>query len=240
MRWYTERNDIVRVSAAGKGIFQILRTMSYRYAQLTPLLNGWVTIVLCGVVGMALAVLLSFLRPLEYSSTTRILITQELGAVDAYTASRSSERIADDLANIVYTSAFFDKVMTSGYEIDSSYFSDDEIKRRQQWEDAISASVSRSSGLLSITAYHTDVDQAEELATAVAYVLTTEGWTYTSGGNITVQVVDEPLDSRYPVRPNLLVNGFSGLVLGLLGGSGYLLIAAERLRRRHQFMHDEG
>ena len=32
---------------------------------------------------MALAVFLSFLRPLEYSSMTRILITQDLGAVDA-------------------------------------------------------------------------------------------------------------------------------------------------------------
>jgi capsular polysaccharide biosynthesis protein len=213
--------------------------MAYRYAQLTPLIHGWTTILLCGVIGAALAILLSFLRSLEYSSTTRILITQELGAVDAYTASRSSERIADDLANIVYTSTFFDKVMNSGYIIDTTYFSDDEIKRREQWERAVSTSVSRSSGLLSITAYHTDVDQAEELATAVAYVLTTQGWTYTSGGNITVQVVDAPLNSRYPVRPNLLVNGFSGLVLGLLGGSGYLLLSAERLRRRHQFMHEE-
>lgn len=213
--------------------------MAYRYAQLSPLLNGWLTIVLAGVIGAAVAILLSLLRPLEYSSTTRILITQELGAVDAYTASRSAERIADDLASVVYTSTFFDKVMSSGYAIDSDYFSQDEIKRRTQWQDAVSASVSRSSGLLSVTAYHTEVDQAEELATAVAYVLTTEGWTYTSGGNITVQVVDAPLNSRYPVRPNLLVNGFSGLVLGLLGGAGYLLIGAERMRRRHQFMHDE-
>ena len=69
--------------------------MAYRYAQLSPLLSGWVTILLSGVIGMALAVGLSFLRPLEYSSTTQILITQELGAVDAYTASRSAERIAD-------------------------------------------------------------------------------------------------------------------------------------------------
>jgi capsular polysaccharide biosynthesis protein len=212
--------------------------MAYRYAQVTPLLEGWLTILLCGIVGMALAVLLSFARSLEYSSTTRILITQELGVVDAYTASRSAERIADDLANIVYTSTFFAKVMASGYNIDPTYFSDDEIARRKEWENAITASVSRSSGLLSITAYHPDVTQAEELAQAVAYILTTQGWTYTSGGNITVQVVDDPLNSRYPVRPNLLVNGFSGLVLGLLGGAGYLLITAERTRRRHRFIDE--
>lgn len=213
--------------------------MAYRYARLTPLLEHWVMVMLCGVIGMALAVALSFLRPLEYSSTTRILITQELGAIDAYTASRSSERIADDLSSIVYTSTFFDKVMASGYAIDTTYFSSDKIKRRKEWEKAVHASVSRSSGMLSVTAYHTDVDQAQEIATAVAYILTTQGWTYTSGGNITIQVVDEPLNSRYPVRPNLLVNGFSGLILGFLGGAGYMLILTERLRRRHQFMHED-
>lgn len=213
--------------------------MQYRYTQFSPLVKEWTTILLAGVLGTALAILLSFLRSLEYSSTTRILITQELGAVDAYTASRSAERIADDLANIVYTSTFFSKVLASGYDIDETYFSDDQITRREEWEDAISASVSRSSGLLSITAYHPDVTQAEELATAVAYVLTTEGWTYTSGGNITVQVVDAPLNSRYPVRPNLFVNGMSGFVLGAIGAAGYVLLASERLRRRHQFMHED-
>lgn len=212
--------------------------MSHRYLQLSPILTGWRVIVLCAVSGMALAILLSFLRPLEYSSTTRILITQDLGAVDAYTASRSSERIADELAGIVYTSTFYEKVMNSGYDIDTSYFPEDEIKLRKKWAKAISASVSRSSGLLTIKAYHPDVTQAEELALATSYVLTTQGWTYTSGANITVQVVDDPLNSRYPVRPHLLVNGISGLVLGLLAGAGYVVIAAERSRRRHQLVHE--
>ncbi len=212
--------------------------MSQRYLQLSPLLTGWPIILLCGVSGMALAILLSFLRPLEYSSTTRILITQDLGAADAYTASRSAERIADELAGIVYTSTFYSKVMEAGYNIDTTYFPEDEIKLRKKWEKAISASVSRSSGLLTIKAFHPDVTQAEELALATSYVLTTQGWTYSSGSNITVQVVDAPLNSRYPVRPNLLVNGMSGLVLGLLGGAGYLLIVGERSRRRHQLVHE--
>ncbi|MCR4312057.1 MAG: hypothetical protein NUV56_02110 [Candidatus Uhrbacteria bacterium] len=212
--------------------------MPHRYLQLSPILTGWRVIALCGVSGMALAILLSFLRSLEYSSTTRILITQDLGAVDAYTASRSAERIADELAGIVYTSTFYKKVTDSGYNIDTSYFPEDEIKLRKKWEKAISASVSRSSGLLTVKAFHPDVTQAEELALATSYVLTTQGWTYTSGANITVQVVDEPLNSRYPVRPNLLVNGVSGLVLGLLGGAGYVFIAAERSRRRHQLVHE--
>lgn len=213
--------------------------MSYKYTQLTPILNGWPTILLFSALGVVLAVLLSLIRPLEYSSTTRILITQELGVVDAYTASRSAERIADDLSSIVYTSTFYDKVMNAGFDIDQSYFPADPTKERNKWEKTITASVSRSSGLLAIKAYHPDVKQAQQIAQAVAYVITTQGWTYTSGGNITVQVVDDPLNSRYPVRPNIPVNAVSGLFLGAIGGAAYIFIQSERLRRRHQMVHTD-
>lgn len=213
--------------------------MSQGGVSLAPLLMNWRAIAFAGALGMVCAVLLSFVQPLEYSSTTRLLITQELGAVDAYTASRSAERIADDLAAVVYTSTFYDKVMSSGYPIVESYFPDDALKRRDMWEDAVAVSVSRSSGLLTVRAFHPDVSQAEEMARAVAYVLSTQGWTYTSGGNISVQIVDEPLNSRYPVRPNLVVNGLSGLVLGLLAGAGYVMIMTERYARRHQITHED-
>lgn len=213
--------------------------MSTSSSSFYPLLRNWRTLAFAGAFGLVVAILISFIQPLEYSSTTRLLITQELGAVDAYTASRSAESIADALVSIVYTSGFYDKVMASGYPVVEGYFSQDDLDRRKQWTKAISVSVSRTNGLLTVVAYHSDVTQAEELARAVAFVLSTQGWTYTSGGNIAVQIVDDPLNSRYPVRPNLPVNGFSGLVLGLLAGAGYTLLQTERLNRRHQVFHTD-
>lgn len=212
--------------------------MVQRYTRVTPIISGWPTIFLISAVGLLLGVLLSFIGPLEYSSTTRILITQELGAVDAYTASRSVERIADDLATAVYTTKFRDSVLDGTYDIDMSYFPEDEDKLRKKWEKAISTSVLRSTGFLTIKVYHPDVNEAEKLALAVAEVLTQEGWTYTSGGNITVQLVDEPLNSRWPVRPNIFINAFSGFILGAIAGVGYIMIQVERVSRRHQILHD--
>lgn len=208
------------------------------YTRVTPLISGWPTIFLMAAVGLLLGVLLSFIGPLEYSSTTRILITQELGAVDAYTASRSVERIADDLATAVHTTKFRESVFEDS-AIDLSYFPEDEERLRNKWEKAITTSVLRSTGFLTIKAYHPDVNEAEKLSLAVAEVLTQEGWTFTSGGNITVQLVDEPLNSRWPVRPNILVNAFSGFILGAIAGIGYILIQVERVSRRHQILHDE-
>lgn len=208
------------------------------YNRFTPILSGWPMIFLLAAIGLLLGVVLSFVRPLKYSSTVRILITQELGTVDAYTASLSVERIAEDLVSVVHTSSFYEKV-TSSYEIDEAYFQGDEIKRRKKWERTVVASVSRGSGLMTIKAYHTDPLEAEAIASAVASVLIEKGWTYTSGSNITVQLVDDALNSRWPVRPNILINAFSGFVLGLIVGAAYILIQVERVRRRHQLIHGE-
>lgn len=205
----------------------------------SALLNFWHTVVIMAAVGILLGVVLSLLRPLAYSSTVRLLIIQQLGTVDAYTASRSAERVAEDITNIIYTTTFFDKVMATSNQINKEYFPTDPNKRRKEWGRTVSATVTRGTGLLTIAVYHPDVQQAELIARALSSVIVTEGWQYTSGGSISIQLVDDPLDSRWPVRPNIPLNAFAGGVLGGLAGVAYIVLKAERIRRRHQLVHEE-
>lgn len=206
----------------------------------TVLVRGWAKIVSMAFVGLVIALPVSFLQPLKYSSTVRLLILQENAtSLDAYTASRSVERLAENLSTIVYTTSFFNQVMSAGFDIDQSIFPDREDKKRKTWEKMVSASVSRGNGLLSLVAYHVDVDQAEQIVNAMSYILTQQATSYLSGGDISVRVVDTPLNSRWPTRPNIPANAFSGLVLGGLAGVGYVLLQAERVRRRHQLIDEE-
>lgn len=192
------------------------------------------------LLGLVVALLVSLLQPLKYSSTVRLLVRQDIGtAVDAYTASRSEERIAEDLATVVYTTTFFDDVINAGFSIDGTYFPEADYKRRREWSRTLDATVTRGSGFMTVSAYHTDVEQAEQVVRAVAFVLTQNAGDYTSGSNITVKLIDAPLNSRWPVRPNLLANGLSGLVLGGLFGIGFVLVQYEKLRRRHQLIHED-
>lgn len=193
-----------------------------------------------GLLGLILALIVSFVQPLKYSSTVRLLILQNVGSgVDAYTASRSEERIADNLSTLIYTSTFFDQVMNAGFDIDQTIFSVDPTRQRKEWGRTVKATVTRGSGLLSVTAYHQDVDQAEQLVRAIAFVLTDRVGEYTSGGNVSVRLVDEPLNSRWPVKPNVLVNLLSGFVLGGFVGVTFVLLQTDRIRRRHQFVHED-
>jgi len=192
------------------------------------------------VVGLVAALLLCLVQPLKYSSTVRLLVMQDLGSTtDAYTASRSEERIAENLSTIVYTTTFFDEVMGAGYSIQERYFPTKDYKKRQEWAKTVDATIARGSGLMTITAYHQDVSQAEQIARAVASVLTDKADEYTSGGGVQVKLIDAPLNSRWPVKPNILANAVSGAVLGGLAGIGFVLMQYEKIRRRHQFVHED-
>lgn len=212
--------------------------MREEISPLTLLWRGWPTVLFCAALGLALAAGLSFLRPLEYSSTTRILITLKTTTVDAYEAARSVESIADQLAGLLPTSEIYKSVFASSYSIDQSVFAQNNpTKFARQWARAVEASVQRGSGLLTIRAYHTNPRQAQELANAVAFVFVTKGWDLSSGTGVTLKVVDEAVNSRYPVRPNFLLNGVSGFVIGFLVGSGYIFLEDARKRGAHRVVH---
>ncbi len=207
---------------------------------LKDILHGWHTVIMFGLLGLVLALIISFLQSPQYSSTVRLLILQDVGSgVDAYTASRAEERIADNLSTLIYTSTFFDQVLTSGFSIDENIFPQDDSKRRKQWGKMVDATVARGSGLLSVTVYHTNVEQAQQIVRAVGHVLTQRVGEYTSGGAVSVTLVDDPLNSRWPVKPNVLVNFLSGLILGGFVGVAYVLLQTERIRRRHQLIHED-
>lgn len=191
----------------------------------------WKTIAVSALIVMVAAALLSFVRPLEYSSTMRLLIIQKAGVnLDPYTAIRSAERIADNLSQVIYTSVFYDKVTEAGFAIDKTYFKAAENKRREQWAKMVTTQVTHETGFLEVTVYHRDKDQASEIARAIAFVLTTEGNDYIGGHDLEIQLVDTPLQSRFPVRPNIPLNAFLGAVIGTILSSLYV-VAGEARRK---------
>jgi capsular polysaccharide biosynthesis protein len=189
-------------------------------------LRGWKKIMLFGLLAMVVAVGLSLTQKLKYSSTIRMLIIQPSSLnVDPYTAIRSAEQIGNNLAQVVYTTDFFTKVTNApNFAIDPTYFPDNDAKRRKLWSQTVSVRVENGTGLLNITVYHPNKDQATAIAQAIGYVMTNQGANYVGGTALQIKLVDEPLVSNFPVKPNLAVNGFTGLILGALFGAIYVIL----------------
>lgn len=170
------------------------------------------------LVGAILAVLGTGLTmiifPLKYGASATILVMPHAApSLDPYTTSKAAERIGQNLAEVIHSSQFFGRVLAASTGIDQTYFPTDELQRRQLWNNSVDASVIYNTGILQITAYHPDKIQAVGLAGAVAGVLTASGNDFALSG-ADYRLLDTPVASRFPAKPNLAVVA----VVGFLGG----------------------
>ncbi len=198
---------------------------------LNILKRQWRTIFLITGGAIALALILSLVQPFQYSAKTRILVIPASSGLDAYSALKSAEAIGENIAQVIYTTSFFDKVIQDNPNI-QNVWSTDETKKRRQWEDMIKTEVLYGTGMVDITVYHQDKNQAVLLASTIADVLSKEGKNYFGMPGLQIIMVSSPLLSKYPVRPNILLNVFMGLLLGLLGGITFAILTYHPALRR--------
>lgn len=196
-------------------------------ARLSPLQSvwrSWSFILAASFLGSVLAVALSLIQPLQYASSIRLLITQPAStSLDAYTVLKSNERIAQSLSQLIYTSTFFENILSQAKGVNIAYFPQDEYDRRKLWQKTVTTGVEPNSGLMTVTIYHAERSQARALVLAAADELTKQAPNY-FGLSVRLQVIDAPLDSRWFARPDFLTNAFSGLILGFLVGIGWVVV----------------
>ena len=199
-------------------------------------LNRPIKIILIGMmVGLALAAAYTFFQPRLYAATARVLVTQTAASgLDPYTAIKTSERVGASLSQLINTSTFMKTALAraqgfSEYDFFYRPKTDapaDDAGRLAIWNAAVSAKTVTDTGILKITVFHPACDQAKILAGAVAQQLVDQAPGY-FGPGVRAQLVDEPLCSSGPVKPNFLKNLAAGALFGLLF-SGILLLSKPR------------
>lgn len=182
----------------------------------STLKRHWVSLLLITALAVGVSIAVTAFQPFEYRSGFSVLVIEKSATGDAFAAAKSAERASLSLGQILFTTSFYDQVRDSGL-VDLAMFPEDETARRQMWEKQIETRVLPDVGMMKIATYHEDRQKAAALAFAVATVLTKTGSDYLgTGDNIVLKVVDAPLTSKTPVRPNIPVN----LALGFLVGFG--------------------
>lgn len=193
------------------------------------LAKRWRALLLSGLVFAMVASLGSLILPLEYRADGQILIiSRSRFGVDPYTVAKSAERVGENIAQVVSTDDFYNKVMAlPQYSLDTSKFVDvSDRVRRKRWGKTVSASVIFGTGVLNINAYHTSPQQAVAYASAAADALVANSPEYV-GGDVTFKIVNSPVATPFPVRPNVIVNGLLGFGFGIL----FMAILVVRKRR---------
>jgi len=187
--------------------------------------NNGHSIAITTLVIVVLSMALSLIQPLQYRSRVEFLIIQKQSlTMDAYTAARASEKLASSLSTIIRTKSFFDKVMAGNFGIRRSEFPDNEKDLRKYWQKNTLTSIAPESSLLQVNVYHKDKKEANKISLAIASILVNDVNEYYGGGSdIIIKVVNEPLASDYPVRPNIILNSLAGLVIGVVISLGWIV-----------------
>lgn len=155
----------------------------------------------------------------EYSSETRLLVVQKYTLTDSYTASKSAEKISNNLAEAIHTTTFFDDVVVSGAVDVSELLLMPEKDKREEWAKMVETEVISRTSMLRIRAYDANPEQAEALVQAVTEVLLQNSGQYHGAADtVELRLVDAALTSEHPTRPSLLLNGVAAALFGAIVG----------------------
>jgi succinoglycan biosynthesis transport protein ExoP len=181
--------------------------------------RDWRKAVIVGLSVLLATLIFTLVQPFLFSATASVLVIQKAGP-EAYTTYRSAALYAGQLGAVLDSSEFFDKVMNAGFDIDKTYFPADEAKKREKWGKTVSYEVPSGSSELQITVYHTEPNQAMQISEAVLLTLISDKKEYLESEDVELKMLDAPLVSKYPVKPNVALNLILGVVLGFLIGIG--------------------
>lgn len=203
--------------------------------------KNWEIIALIAGISIVLALIISLVTPFQYSATTKILIIQkQMSNLDAYTATKSAERIGKNLSSIINTSSFYNEVIGANANLQYK-FPQDAVERRKAWEKNIEVNVVPETGILEISAYDIDRGFASQLVRAISYVLVSKGAEYHGGGSdVEIKVVDDVFISKYPVRPNIILNMALSAIIGVILGCVFVILsAAKKVKAEYELQEAE-
>jgi len=171
---------------------------------------------------LLIAVLATVSQPFKYGSSVKLLTVYSFKEnTDPYVTSKSNEYLSNLLSRIVYSNSFFEKVKKSGFNIDKTYFKGDDRKQMKIWAKTVKSRNVIGTGVIELDVYHTNREQAEQIARAITFIIQTEHSQYHGyGKNVEIKILDKPMTSKYPVKPNILLN----LMLAISFGSMFAIV----------------
>ncbi|MEK7203271.1 MAG: GNVR domain-containing protein [Patescibacteria group bacterium] len=187
------------------------------------------TILIIALFVLLLTAIFTLVQPFKYGSNLKVLVIQNFSAnTDPYTASKSNEYLSNILDKVIYSNSFYVNVLASGFNIDKNYFSGNAKEQMKKWTKTIDSKVINDSGIITVNVYHSNRSQAEQIARAIGYTLQTKHALYHGGGNnVNVKIIDEPITSDFPVKPNVILNLVLGISAGLFFALTYVYLFPE-------------
>jgi capsular polysaccharide biosynthesis protein len=192
------------------------------------------TVISITLIFVIIGLIITLAQPLKYRSKSRLLILQSNTSSDAYTVSRSNEYVGSLISEVIYSGSFLDSLKNSNYIFDRNYFNDNYKENVKKWGKTVFARSSGSTGVIDIEIYHTNPEEAKRISNAVNQLIISGQSPYKFNADQTkISIIDEPVVSSFPVKPNIPVNLAMSILFGFLAGCSYIyLFPRERVSEK--------
>jgi len=192
------------------------------------------TVISITLIFVIIGLIITLAQPLKYRSKSRLLILQPNTSSDAYTVARSNEYVGGLISEVIYSGSFLDSLEASGANFDHSYFNSTYKENVKKWGETVFARSSGSTGVIDIEIYHTNPEEAKKISNAVNQLIISGQSPYKFNPEQTkISIIDEPVVSSFPVKPNIPVNLGLSLLFGFLAACSYIyLFPKERVSEK--------
>lgn len=184
------------------------------------------------LVFLVVAMIISFAQPLKYNSESRLLVVQNFPEeTDPYAISKSNEYLTSILSKVISSNLFYEDIMDSGFLINKDYFSKNKNTKKEMknWRKTVYAKPISDSGIIDIKVYHQNKEQLAQIANAINFILKSKHNLYHgAGNNITIKIIDKPIISTWPTKPNVLLNVFVAFIFALILSLSYIYLFPEK------------
>lgn len=192
------------------------------------------TVISITLIFVIIGLIITLVQPLKYSSKSRLLILQPNTNADAYTVARSNEYVGGLISEVIYSGSFLDSLKNSNSIFDRNYFSGTYKENVKKWGKTVFARSSGSTGVIDIEVYHTNPEEAKRISLAINQLIISGQSPYKFNPETTkINVIDEPVVSSFPVKPNIPINFAISLIFGFLSACSYIyLFPKERVSEK--------
>ena len=186
------------------------------------------TIVVIGIIVMILTLAISLIQTPKYKSSAKLLVVITQDSIDPYTASRTSDYIANIISEVVYSNSFIDNIFKSNFEVKDDLGSSLE-KRMKTWKKMVQVQTKENKGIVFIDVLHQNKEQANQFAQAISYTIITKHTLYHGlGDKVAIKMIDAPALASKKSEPKIMINTLLGLLAGLVIGFTLIIIFPEQ------------
>jgi len=187
----------------------------------------WRVIFISTVFFILLAALFTFLQPLKYEAKSKLILIPVLTTKDPYALAKANEYLSNILSQAATSNLFFNQVIESEFKIDKSYFGSDLSSQMKIWSKTIFVKPISDTGIIEVSVFHKNKDEADKISQAASFIFKTKNNLFHEDNvQVNVRVLDRPIVSTWPVKPNILLNFILALGVGLALSSIYIYLAA--------------